>query len=153
MKFSDILIAMATLNFVFALIVYPLDLAFTSAFGLTNGYYPSGIVCGLLSALVAGVVFAGKIQESRWAAIAKITVVGGLFNNLLVAIALFSPTHTAYATQSYNGQYGSTLSAYQWTLWQGLYADMVAFEFVAVLAVTTIIGLFIGSMLRKPKKT
>ena len=153
MKFSDILIAMATLNFVFALIVYPLDLAFTSAFGLTNGYYPSGIVCGLLSALVAGVVFAGKIQESRWAAIAKITVVNGLFLYLLAFIAAFSPAHTTYATQSYNGQYGGTLSAYQWTLWQGMYADMIGFELVAVLSVPIIVGLYIGSMLRKPKKT
>lgn len=152
-KNGDILIAIATFNMVFVLIMYPSDLAFTSALGLTNGYLTSGIVCGLVSALVVGIVFAGKIQESRWAAIAKIAVVGGLFNTLLIAIVGFSPTHTTYAMQSYNGQFGSTLSSYQWTLWQGLYADMVSFEFVAVLAVTTIVGLYIGSMLRKPKKT
>ena len=68
-------------------------------------------------------------------------------------MALFSPTHTTYATQSYNGQYGSTLSAYQWTLWQGMVADMIALELVAVMAVTTIVGLYIGSRLRKPKNT
>ena len=138
---------------VFALIIYPSDLAFTSALGLNNGYLTSGTVCSFVVVLVAGIVFAGKIQESRWAAIAKITVVWGAFNYLVVVSALFSPTHTAYATQSYNGQYGSTLSAYQWTLWQGLYADMLSFELVAVLVVTAIIGLYMGSMLRKPKKT
>jgi hypothetical protein len=152
LKFSDVLVAVATINMVFVLIVYPLDLAFVSAFGLTNGYYLSGIVCGLVSALVVGIVFAGKIQESRKEAIAKITVVWGLFLNLLAAIGAFSPTNATYATQSYNGQYG-TLSAFQWTLWHAMYADMIAFELVAVIALTTIVGLYIGSMLRKPKNT
>ena len=151
MKFSDVLIAVATINMVFVLIIYPLDLAFTSALGLANGYLTSGFVCGLVSASVAGIVFAGKIQESRKVAIAKITVVGGLLNTLLGTIAFFGPANVTYAMQSYNGQYG-TLSAWQWALWQALCADMLAFEFVAVLAVTTIIGLYIGSALRKPKK-
>jgi hypothetical protein len=153
LKNGDVLIVVATMAVVFALIVYPLDLAFVSALGLTNGYLPSGLVCSLVVALVAGIVFAGKIQESRWAAIAKITVVWAVFNTLVVSGALFSPTHTTYATQSYNGQYGSTLSAYQWTLWMGMYADMLSFELVAVFVVTTIVGLYIGSMLRKPKKS
>jgi len=138
---------------VFALITYPLDLAVISALGLTNGYLASGIVCSFVVALVAGIVFAGKIQESRKEAIAKITVVWGAFWYLLWTVAGFSPTHTTSATQSYNGQYGSTLSAWQWTLWQGLYADMLGFELVGVFVVTAIVGLYIGSMLLKPKKT
>jgi hypothetical protein len=153
MKNGDVLNVVATMAVVFALIIYPSDLAFVSALGLTNGYLPSGLVCSLVVALVAGIVFAGKIQESRWAAIAKITVVWGSFNYLVVVSALFSPTHTTYAMQSYNGQYGSILSAYQWTLYQALYADTLTFELVAVFVVTAIIGLYIGSMLRKPKKT
>jgi hypothetical protein len=152
LKNGDVLIVVATMAVIFALIIYPSDLAFTSALGLNNGYLTSGTVCSFVVALVAGIIFAGKIQESRWAAIAKITVVWGVFNYLVVASALFSPTHTTYAMQSYNGQYGSTLSAYQWTLWMGLYADMLSFELVAVFVVTAIVGLYIGSMLRRPKK-
>ena len=153
MKNGDVLIVVATMAVIFAFVMYPLDLVFVPALGLNSGYYTSGFVCSLVVALVAGVVFAGKIQESRKEAIAKITVVWGVFNYLVVVGALFSPTHTTYAMQSYNGQYGSTLSAYQWTLWMGMYADMLSFELVAIFVATAIVGLYIGSMLRKPKKT
>ena len=153
MKTGDVLIVVATMGVVVALIAYPIDLACAATLGLVSGILLSLVVCIFVSALFSGVVFAGKIQESRWIAIAKITVVWGL---LIYIYAIISQAYSAggtYAIQSYNGQYGATLSASQSVYWQIMFGDMVALEIVAIAIVATFVGLTIGSMLRKPKKT
>ena len=152
MKTGDVLIAVATMAVVYALIAYFLDLAFVSGLGLVNGYSTSALVTMFISALFVGAVFAGKIQESRREAIAKITIVWGLLTYILVAIAQAYSEAGAYAPQYYAGQYGATLSQQQLVFWQLMLTDMISLEFVAFALVTGFIGLYVGSMLRKPKK-
>jgi len=153
LKNGDVLIVMATMIVITAFIAYPFDLVFISALGLINGMYASIVVGTLVNALIVGVVFAGKIRESRWAAIAKITVVWESVWYILSTILGYSPNGTTYAQQSYNGQYGTTLSVSQWITWQVMTVDWYVLMMVALTMVFTIIGLYIGSMLRKPKKT
>jgi hypothetical protein len=153
LKIGDVMIAVATMAVVVAFIAYLLDLVFVPALGLVNGYAVSYVVYGLVSAIVAGAVFAGKIQESRKEAIAKITVVWGLFWFLLANVFTAFSADGTYATQQYAGQYGTNLSAEQWAYWQFMYTDMAALTIVGIAVVTAIVGLYIGSMLRKPKKT
>ena len=153
MKTGDILIVVATMAVVVAFISYALDLVFVPALGLINGYLASYVVYGVVSALVAGIVFAGKIQEARKEAIAKITVVWGLFWYLLANIFSAYSAAGTYTTQSYTGQYGTNLSAIQWFYWQFMSTDMGALKVVGAAVVTAVVGLYVGSMLRKPKKT
>ena len=152
MKNGDVLIVVATMAVVVAFIAYLLDLVFVPTLGLVNGFAVSYVVYGLVSAIVAGAVFAGKINESKREAIAKITVVWGLFWYLLANIFSAYSANGTYATQQYTGQYGTNLSAQQWTYWQFVYTDMAALTIVGIAVATAIIGLYIGSMLRKPKK-
>jgi hypothetical protein len=153
LKFSDIVIAVATMAVVVAFICTPLDLAFVSALGLESGYPIAFIVYLLVSALIVGYVFAGKIQEARKEAIAKITVVWGAFWMVLATIVPAQAEWGAYVREAYQGQYGSTLSTYGWVNWESVYTEMFASITVIMAVVTSIIGLYIGSKLRKPKKT
>ena len=152
LKTGDALIVMSTMTLIYALVVYPFDLVVVSALGLTNGWIASGVVAALISALVAGVVFAWQIQEYKKEAIFKITVLWALLWYVAGLILESFSTFGTYATQSYEGQYGATLSAYQWELWQGMVGDSIYLELVVVAVVTAVIGLYVGSMLRKPKK-
>ena len=94
MKNGDVLIVVATMTVVFALISYPLDLVVISVLGLTNGYLASGFLGSLVVALVVGIVFAGKIQESRWGGNCKNNgCMGGLLVFTMDYCRVFSNPH------------------------------------------------------------
>ena len=151
MKFSDMVIAVAAMGVVAALIGGLLDLAFVSALGLVVGYPVSFIVYMFIAALVGGYVFAGKIQEARKEAIAKITVLWGAFWIILATIVPAQAEWGAYVRQAYQGQYGATLTIAEWVNWESVFLEIFALETIIIVVVTSIIGLYIGSMLRKPK--
>jgi hypothetical protein len=152
LKFGDVVICVASIAVISALIHAPLDLMFVSAFGLTLGYTASVVVSFFVSTLIAGYIFAGKIWEARREAILKIAA---LWASLVILILRFLPAQAQWgllAQEAYQGQYGTPLSTIEWVHWEIMYLDIFVFIFVVVALVLGLIGLYVGSMLRTPKK-
>jgi len=154
LKFSDVVTCVASIVVIFALVFAPLDLVFVSALGLELGYGVSLIVSLFLSALISGYIFAGKIWEVRREAITKIAVLGAALMYLFNLIVPASIAHWGlWVDEQYQGQYGATLSTTEWKHWEMMYQDITGFMAVGMTLVLGVIGLYIGSMLRKPKKS
>jgi len=144
---------------IFALIAAPIEMVLFSALGISRmnnwGYMISLIVSLLLSALVSGYIFAGKIWEARREAITKIAV---LWAALVMLFAMIVPATLAdwgpVAKEEYQAAYpGTTLSTSEWVTWEMMYLDIFTCVMVVVVLVLGFIGLYIGSMLRKPVKS
>ena len=155
MKFGDVILAVATVAVIDVLVYYVFGIALIPSMGSFWGLNSASIVSMLVSGLVVGCVFAGKIQEeSRIRAVAKIAVLFG-------AVILFA----AMISSSANGYYGlwvketlqSMFSTGTWTTtdWY-VYEQLVLVGQVALNVLLALvlgfIGLYAGSMLRKPKK-
>jgi len=154
LKFSDVVTCVASIAVIFALIFFPFDLVFVSALGLELGYLISMIVAPFLSALIGGYIFAGKIWEARREAITKITVLWAALMQLIGLIVPASLAHWGLAVEEkYQGQYGSTLSTAEWVNWEMMVQDLFVFITVGMALVLGFIGLYVGSMLRKPVKS
>jgi len=153
LKFSDVVIAVATIVVIFALIAAPLELVFVSALGL-EGQILAVFVSFFLSALINGYIFAEKLREARREAITKITVLWTALEYLLgftvlAAVADWGPE----VKETYQGQYGVTLSTEEWVHWEMMYQDINVFLVVGMALVLGFIGLYVGSMLRRPAKS
>ena len=155
MKFGDVITAVASLTvisillvFVFLTVFVPVD----SSWGIDV----ANIFSILVASLIVGYVFALKIQEeSRMGAIGRIAVIS--------AVVMMFATLTSLAVNPYMGTYmteglESMYSTSGWAAvdWLG-YSHIVLMMIVAVNCVFALlfgfIGLYAGSMLRKPKKT
>jgi hypothetical protein len=127
----------------------------TPAFGIYWGGIVTGVVSTFLSALVVGYIFAGKILEARRETIAKIAVLSAALVmvstvNLVAALPDFGPNLKEIYQEMYP-------NAVNWSLSEWLAAEMMIIYLEMVLnAVTALvlgfIGLYVGSMLRRPAK-
>jgi len=155
LKFGDVVTAVAAL----AVIDVLLDFVLLAVFIPVNSYWGSdvaGIISFLVASLIVGYVFAVKIQEeSRIGAIGRIVV---LFTVVVMfaAMALFAAN--PYTSTAIKEGLESNFSTSGWTTsdWFGYsllgIVMLVAFNVIFAL-VFSFIGLYAGSMLRKPKKT
>jgi len=159
LKFGDVVILVATIAVIFALIAFPLETVLSSAVGISGmnnwGYIVSLIVSLLLSALISGYIFAGKIWEARREAITKTTV---LWAALVMLFGLIVPGSVADWGLSVKEEYlaanpGASLSTFEWVTLEYMYLDMFSFLMVGLALVLGFIGLYVGSTLRKPKKS
>jgi general stress protein CsbA len=144
---------MATAAFVlFALILDAILLvAFAPLKPNTTGDVLSYIISYLVVSLVVGYVFALKIQqESRIRAVLSITVLTSFLAIFFFAIWIASPFGSPWFKDSLSSLYNTSgWTDYQWSAYTAL---TVSFD-VVVGFVFGFIGLYAGSMLRKPKKT
>jgi len=159
LKFGDLVMSVASMAVVFALIAFPLEIVLFSAVGISDmtnwGYIVSLIVSIFLSALINGYIFAGKIWEARREAITKIAV---LWAALVMLFAIIVPASNADWGQSVKEEFlakypGTTLSTSEWVTWNFMFLDLFTCIMVGIALVLGFIGLYIGSMLRKPKKS
>ena len=159
LRFGELVICVALMAVILALIAFPLDMVLFSAVGISGmsswGSLGCLIVSLFVSALISGYVFAGKIWESRIGTIAKITV---LWAALVMLVAIIVPATLAdwglQTKEEYLVMYpGATLSASEWVTWEMMSLDMSMFLVVGLALVLGFIGLYVGSMLRKPKKS
>jgi len=159
LKFGDVVISVATIAVIFALIAFPLEAVLSSAVGISGmnswGYIVSLMVSLLLSALVSGYIFAGKIWAARREAITKTTV---LWAALVMLFGLIVPGSVADWGLSVKEEYlaanpGADLSTFEWVTLEYMYLDMFSFLMVGLALVLGFIGLYIGSMLRRPAKS
>jgi hypothetical protein len=156
LKFGDYVISVATIAVIMALIAFPLDLVFVSALGLKLGQDIGAFVSIFLSALIGGYIFAEKIWEARRETITKITV---LWAALVMVMAMIIPAGVAHwglmAEEDLQAMYPEiTLSTNaEWVSWEMVNNASFMFLIVGMALVLGFIGLYIGSMLRKPKKS
>jgi len=156
LKFSDLILAVAIVAVIYVLVYFVLGIALIPSIGSYWGLNSAAIISILVAGLVVGYVFAGKIQEeSRTRAVGKIAV-------LLGAVTSFGAMMTVSANVYYNAwvtEYlQSTFSTGAWTTmdWY-VYGQLVLAGGVALNVVLALvlgfIGLYAGSVLRKPAKT
>jgi len=65
LKFSDIITTVASLKLIAILIMYPLTLVLTPAFGNFEGFMLSAVIAFILSAIIVGYIFTQKIWEEN----------------------------------------------------------------------------------------
>ena len=151
MKFSDMIIATSALA-LFALILNAILLvAFAPLSNNTTSEWLSTIISYLIVSLIVGYLFASKIQEeSRIRAVLGITVLTSLLAIFFFSIWIASP----FGSPWFKDSLSSNLNTSGWTdyQWSAYTALLVSLD-VLISFVLSFIGLYAGSMLKKPKKT
>lgn len=156
LKFSDILISVASLAVVLLFIEVILGIVLIPAMGWDWGPTVVGTIGYLLSGLVVGVVFSRKIwEEAGIKTMAKIIVLGATILILYYAAAIPSQGDwTPYVKETYqNANPGNTLTTFQWWNVEVSALGQVIALNVLIGVVASFVGLYIGSMLRKPRKS
>ncbi len=154
MKFGDVVTAVASLVVILVLMEFLLGMVL-----VPSGLDPSGNITSIISifltSLFVGIVFARRIwAEAGIETIGKITLLGSVlmvyYTVNFPALGDWTPA-VKEAIQKANPT--STFSTSQWLTFE----TMTLLEVVVINMVMAIvfgfIGLYIGSMLRKPKKT
>ena len=154
MKFGDVVTCVASIALINVLIGVPVENVLVSALGFYWGHTVSMAVSFLLGALIIGYIFAGKIWEARREAITKITVLAAalimLFAMHLPALADWTPM----VKETYQEMYpATTLSTSEWVIVEMMVLSLNLFVNVVMVLVLVSIGLYVGSMLRKPVKS
>lgn len=150
MKFSDVVIATASL----VLIGLLLDFVLKGVFVLLNSTMSellAWIIALLVASLIVGYVFALKIQDgSRIRTIGSIVVLSTFMLMLSLMVWIANPLASPWVKDSLESLFNTN----GWTNydWSAYLAISVTLEVVVAL-VLSFIGLYVGSMLRKPKKT
>jgi general stress protein CsbA len=128
-----------------------LQVAFVPLKSNTTSEWLSIIISILVVSLVVGYVFALNIrQESRVKAVLGITVLTSLLAIFFFAIWIASPFESPWFKDSLSSAINTSgWTDYQWSAYTAL---LVSLD-VLVIFVLSFIGLYAGSMLRKPKKT
>ena len=131
-------------------------LVLVPAIGWDWGPTVVGIICYLLSGLVVGVIFSRKIwEEAGIKTMAKIVVLGAVLLMLFLAVEI--PTQgdwTPLVKENYqNANPGKTLTTSQWWSFEEYALTSTIALNVIIGVVLGFIGLYAGSMLRKPKKS
>jgi len=130
-------------------------LLLTPALGEYNAFEVSGFIVFILGPIITGYIYAKQIrEENRTKTILKIAV-------LVAFIAMFMTLADDAAVEwapYYKAEYLKTHptaqpTAFEWYNIQLAALTMEGFAAAAAMLVFTFIGLYIGSMLKKPTKT
>ena len=153
MRFGDVVTAVATLTIIHILLETVL-LAVIIPVNSLWGPDVAMIVSLLVSSLVVGYLFAGKIyEESRRGAIIRIALLStvvlmfailGLLANPYVGTTITEELERMYST----GEWTTT----NWLAYSQMIITLLVSMYVVLALVLDFVGLYVGSMLRKPKK-
>lgn len=156
MKFSDVILAVATVTVIDVLVYFVLGIALIPSMGSYWGLNSAGILSMLVAGLVVGCVFAGKIQEeSKMRAIGKVAVLfGAVMSSVVVLSASANGYYSAWVKETLQSMYSTgAWTTMDWYVYEQLaLVELVALNVILALALG-FIGLYAGSMLRKPKKS
>jgi hypothetical protein len=155
LKFSDVILAVATMFVIFIFVGFLLDLVLipmNTSFGGEVGVMLSVLV----SALVVGYIFAGKIQEeSRIASIGKIIILHAVV--MIIAVMMVYATLPYFGTvlnDAINNMYNTTLWTHtDWFSYELMFLTMELALFAVYGLVFGFIGLYLGSMRKPSAKT
>ena len=151
MKFGDVIVATASLVLIGFMLESVLHVVFISVVSDPTGDVLAWIIALLVASLIVGYVFALRIQEqSRIKAIGKILVLS-TFAVLLQIMAWYaSPIVNEWHITNMQSMFNTIGWTYsEWVAYSALLFTMDT----VIVVVFNFIGLYVGSMLRKPKKT
>ena len=149
MKFSDVIIAVASLVLLGLILDAFLEVGFISMNNDRVADLLSFIIAFLISSLVVGYVFALKIQEDcRIKATGVIDVLSTFTALVFDSIWICNLYGSEWFTEEFNNVFNPSggWTAYAYAAHAALLVSIV----VIIAFVVTFIGLYIGSMLRKP---
>ncbi|MFB0567358.1 MAG: hypothetical protein ACETVM_02075 [Candidatus Bathyarchaeia archaeon] len=154
MKFSDAVTAAVSLSVIYILLEFVLLAVFFQV-STVWGADVALILSILVASLIVGYLFAAKIQEeSRKGAISRIVVFFTLVLAFYTMTSYTNPYTSAGITEGLESMFstgGWTTS--DWVSYSALLMEMIVAMYVVYALVFGFIGLFIGSMLRKPEKS
>jgi len=154
LKFGDLVMAVASLAVIMVLIAFPIEMLVVPALGVDWGPNVSSAVSILLSALIGGYIFAGKIGEARIEATSKITVLSAvLFIFYLINLPSLAHWNPAVREVYEAANPGTTLSTFEWYVVEAMALGQAMFINTVMVLVLGFIGLYVGSMLRQPAKS
>jgi hypothetical protein len=156
LKFGDIIVVVASLTVAFILFDCVFNLALVPATGSDYGAMAAVIVSILLSGLVVGYVFAGKIQEeSRRTSIGKVVVLFTAVFALLIMIVYGVIYHyNALADERLSSMYNtSAWTNTNWFAYEIMALTINTAMFIVFALVFGFIGLYVGSMRKTSSKT
>jgi len=155
LKFGDVITAVASLSVGFVLIDWillelfvPMNPTGGTAHAVT---IVANIVAFLVASLIIGYLFASKIhEESKMGAIGSIVVLFTVVFMIVIVALLASPFVTPAITDNLNSMY-STATTSGWTHYDWFVAIVGVLALNVIFAlVSSFVGLYVGSMLRKP---
>jgi hypothetical protein len=156
LRFGDVITAVASLFLVTVLISYPLEIVLISALGLQSGPPIGSSISVLLGALVIGYVFSARMTESRKEATFKISVLftvlmlfSIVLNNAVLGEDFANWMHESYLESNPT----ASLTTLEWFMVGGLFIGSQMFMNGIVLFLLSLIGLFVGTIIRKKTKT
>jgi glycerol uptake facilitator-like aquaporin len=151
LKFSDVVVATASIVLIGFLLNSVLRIAFIPLASASTSELLAWIVAFLVTSLIVGYVFALKIQEeSKIKAIGKIVVLSSLGVMLLIMVWFANPMANPAIKDSMTSMLNTSGWANSdWSVYSAFFATID----VVVALVFNFIGLYVGSILRKPKKT
>jgi hypothetical protein len=154
LKLSDVIVAVASFSVVFLLIWVVLE---QLPINIPMEYQTDQVVSLLVSALIVGYVFTGKIrEESRMVSIGKIVILSA-FVMMFLAVMSFAAVAPHY-TNDVDQVFNSTFTTTSWTNATWFANSELALVYntgVRVLYVLlfSFIGLYLGSMRKPSAKT
>lgn len=156
MKFSDVIVAVASLVVLTVLISFPLESVLVTALGFYLGVTTGAVISIFLSAIIVGCIFTAGISESRRNTIAKITVLSGVIMMFSVGLntAVLGGEFTQYVREMYlEANPTAELSIFEWYVIGGIYLGFQIFINMLTVLALGFTGLYVGSILRKPKNS
>jgi len=150
LKFSDVIVATVSLVLFGLLLNGFLLVAFGSLSASSTSDTLASIISFLVASLVVGYVFALKIQdESRTKAIGVIVVLSAFALLIFITIWIATPFAYPWEQDFLNSMFNRTTSS--WSHYDlNAYAALAKSIEVIMGMVISFIGLYIGSMFRKP---
>jgi protein-S-isoprenylcysteine O-methyltransferase Ste14 len=151
LKFSDVVIATASIVLIGLILEAVLMVAFVPLNSNMMSDTLAFVIAFLVASLIVGYVFALKIQEeSRTRAIGSIVVLSNFVLMLSIMVWFANPLASPWVKESIGSLFNTSgWTNYEWAAYSGL-AVTIDIAFGLVLS---FVGLYAGSMLRKPKKT
>jgi hypothetical protein len=149
LKFGDVVTAVASVAVL--LVLFSFALGWILDLQTSWGQWADSGISIFLSALVVGLVFSGKIwEEARIRAILRIVVVGAVLFIFYMTIRFTSSDFISWVREANpHPEY----TAANWYYLDGMVLAYNLFFNVVLLLVVSFIGLYLGSMLRKQKRS
>jgi hypothetical protein len=145
--------AVATATVIMVLIQFLLGWILVPTMGYYWGINVDAIISVFLAALITGYIFAGKIWESRMKAIAKMTILAAfvIMFTVMMETAALGVRWDTWVQEAYTGTPPS--SAFEWYAVEATFLGSQIVLNMVIVLVLGFIGLYIGSMLKRPAKS
>jgi len=155
LKFGDIVMAVASLTVLLILLIYPITLAFNQALSYEEASLIGGVIALILSATIVGYIFTQKIwEENRTRTIAKITVLFAFIVIFMSYMEWAATDYTPVVKENYlKANPTADPSPLDWYNIESMALTLEKFVMVVLVSPLVFIGLYIGSMLKKPAKS